>query len=73
MNRPQRPKRSSNCHPNRSARLSTHIVTEATARARCRDLLEQEHRLGSRRPKGRSLYQVVCRDNVWVGVLLWTG
>jgi hypothetical protein len=53
--------------------LTTHVVTEATARKRCRDLLEREHTLGARRAKGRSLYQVVCRDDVWVGVILWTG
>jgi len=58
---------------NRRPRLTTHVVTEATARQRCREFLEQGHRLGARRPKGRSLYQVVCRDDVWVGVILWTG
>lgn len=69
MNRP-RPLASPS---NRRSRLTTHVVTEATARQRCRDFLEQEHRLGARRPKGRSLYQVVCREEVWVGVILWTG
>jgi hypothetical protein len=49
------------------------VVTEATARQRCLELLEQEHALGARRPKVRSLYQVVCRDDAWVGVILWTG
>jgi len=58
---------------NRRTRLTTHVVTEARARKRCRDLLEREHTLGARRAKGRSLYQVVCRDEVWVGVILWTG
>lgn len=57
----------------RRSRLTTQVVTAATARKRCRDLLEQEHALGARRAKGRSLYQVVCRDDVWVGVILWTG
>lgn len=54
-------------------RLTTHVVTEAVAQERCREFLGQEHALGMRRAKGRSLYQVICRDDVWVGVILWTG
>jgi len=55
------------------ARLSTHIVSEATARTRFKELLDQEHARGDRRPKGRSLYQVICRGQEWVGLILWTG
>lgn len=36
-------------------------------------MLAAEHALGARRSKGRSLYQVVCRDGVWVGLILGTG
>ena len=54
-------------------RLSTHVITEKLARLRFNDLLDAEHSLGSRHPKGRSLYQVVCRGDEWVALLLWTG
>ena len=54
-------------------RLTTHVITEKLARQRFKDLLDAEHALGSRHPKGRSLYQVVCRGDEWVGLLLWTG
>lgn len=53
--------------------LTTRIVTEKLARQRFNDLLDAEHALGARHPKGRTLYQVVCRDDEWVGLLLWTG
>jgi len=43
------------------------------AKRRFHELLEQEHSLGDRCAKGRTLYQVVCRNNQWVGLLLWTG
>ena len=52
---------------NRRPRLASQGVTEATARERCRDLSEREHDLGARRSKGRSLYQVVCRDDMGGG------
>jgi len=52
--------------------LTTHIVSERTAQLRFRELMEEQHALGDRRPKGRSLYQVVCRGNEWVGLILWT-
>ena len=51
----------------RACGLSTHVITETTAR------LDAQHTLGSRRTKGRSLYQVVCHQNQWVGLILWTG
>jgi hypothetical protein len=54
-------------------RLTTHVITEKLARQRFNDLLDAEHTLSSRRPKGRSLYQVVCRGDEWVGLVLWTG
>ena len=54
-------------------RLTTHVITEKLARQRFNDLLDAENALGSRHPKGRSLYQVVCRGGEWVGLLLWTG
>ena len=52
--------------------LSAHVITENLARKRFGDLLEAEHGLGSRQPKGRSLYQVVCRGDRWIGLSLWT-
>jgi hypothetical protein len=58
---------------NRSLRLTTHVVTEAVARSRFKQLLEEQHRLGSRKTKGRSLYQVICREEQWLGLILWTG
>jgi hypothetical protein len=54
-------------------RLTTRVITEKLARLRFNKLLDAEHSLGSRHPKGRSLYQVVCRGEEWVGLLLWTG
>jgi hypothetical protein len=55
-------------------RLTTHIVTEKTARRRFNALLDQQHALGSRRTKGRSIYQVICdEEDRWVGLILWTG
>lgn len=53
--------------------LTTRVITEKLARLRFNALLDAEHSLGSRRPKGRSIYQVVCRGDKWVGLLLWTG
>jgi len=35
-------------------------------------LLEAEHSLAWRRPKGRALYQVICRGEEWVALVLWT-
>ena len=52
--------------------LSAHVITEKLARKRFGDLLEAEHRLGSRQPKGKTLYQVVCRAERWIGLSLWT-
>lgn len=44
------------------------------ARSRFKQLLEEQHRLGDRKAKGRSLYQVICRDDgQWAGLILWTG
>lgn len=57
----------------RAPRLTTHVVTEAVARSRFKQLLEEQHRLGSRKTKGRSLYQVICREEQWLGLILWTG
>jgi hypothetical protein len=48
------------------------VITEKLARRRFNDLLDAEHPLGSRQPKGRSLYQVICRGDEWVGLVLWT-
>ena len=50
-------------------------------RAALRPALEFGHFGGGPRPvpaplsetKGRSLYQVVCRGEEWVGLVLWTG
>lgn len=54
--------------------LSTCILTEETARRRFSHLLDEQHALGSRQPKGRSLYQVVCdQEGRWVALFLWTG
>ena len=52
--------------------ITIHIVTEDVARKRFHELLEAEHLLGSRRPKGRTLYQVACRGDQWIGLSLWT-
>ena len=57
----------------RASELSTHVITETTARLKFKALLDAQHTLGSRRTKGRSLYQVVCHQNQWVGLILWTG
>jgi hypothetical protein len=57
----------------RAARLTTHVITEAVARCRFKQLLEEQHRLGDRKTKGRSLYQVICREEQWLGLILWTG
>ncbi len=58
---------------NRAPRLTTHVVTEAVALSRFKQLLEEQHRLGRRKTKGRSLYQVICREEQWLGLILWTG
>jgi hypothetical protein len=58
---------------NRAPRLTTRVVTEAVARTRFKQLLEEQHRLGDRKTKGRSLYQVICREEQWLGLILWTG
>lgn len=57
----------------RACDLSTHVLTEKTARLKFKALLDSQHALGSRNAKGRSLYQVVCHQNEWVGLILWTG
>lgn len=55
-------------------RFRTHLITEETARQRFKTLLEQEHHLGSRQAKGRSVYQVICdEEDRWVALFLWTG
>lgn len=55
-------------------RFRTHIISEKTARQRFNALLEEEHPLGSRKAKGRSLHQVICDENDrWVALVLWTG
>ena len=51
--------------------LSVHVITEPLARKRFGDLMDAEHSLGSRPPKGKSLYQVVCRGDQWIGLSLW--
>src|SRR6266540_2958921 len=58
-----------------AAPLSALVLCEndTAARQRFQQLLDQEHPLGDRRPKGRSLYQVICRDEQWIGLILWTG
>ena len=54
--------------------LSTYILTEETARRRFDKLLDEQHALGARQPKGRSLYQVVCdEEDRWIALFLWTG
>jgi len=57
----------------KAARLTTRVITEAAARCRFHQLLEEQHRLGTRPGQGRSLYQVICRSDQWVGLILWTG
>ena len=54
------------------AALSAHVITEELAKNRFGDLLEAEHCLGSRQSKGRSLFQVICRGDQWIGLSLWT-
>lgn len=54
-------------------RLSTHVITEALARARFQSLLDAQHALGAPQSKGRRLYQVVARGQEWLGLLLWSG
>lgn len=51
-------------------RLTTHVITEKLARLRFNDLLDAEHALGSRHPNGGSLYQVVCRGDEWIALLM---
>ena len=55
------------------ATTCAHAITEKLARRRFNDLLDAEHAVGSRHPKGHSLYQVVCRGDEWVGLVLWIG
>lgn len=70
MNRPTRCATSGNSTP----RLTAHVVSEKVARSRFQQLLQEQHRLGDRHTKGRSLYQVICReDGQWLGLMLWTG
>lgn len=57
----------------RLPRLTTQVVSEEAGRSRFKQLLEKEHKLGSRPGKGRTLYQVICRDEQWMGLILWTG
>ena len=57
----------------RACELSTHVITKTTARLKFKALLDAQHALGSRSTKGRSIYQVVCHQNDWVGLILWTG
>jgi hypothetical protein len=58
----------------KASRLSTAILTEETARRRFNQALEEQHALGSRQPKGRSVYQVVCDEaGRWIALFLWTG
>ncbi len=52
--------------------FSAHVITEELAKKRFGELMEAEHRLGSRQPKGRTLYQVVCRGERWIGLSLWS-
>lgn len=52
--------------------LSVHVITEELARKRFGDLLDLEHSLGARHPKGKTLFQVVCRGDQWIGLSLWT-
>jgi len=55
-------------------RFTTHVITEAAARRRFNTLLDEEHALGSRRAKGRSVYQAICDEQGhWVALILWTG
>ena len=54
--------------------MTTCVLLEATARRRFNDLLNEQHALGARRAKGRSLYQVVCNEQgQWIALILWTG
>ncbi len=47
---------------------------EDTARRRFNALLDEEHALGFRKARGRSLYQIICDENDnWVALVLWTG
>lgn len=55
-------------------RFRTYIITEKTAQLRFKQLMEEQHHLGDRRTKGRSIYQVVCDESdQWVALFLWTG
>jgi hypothetical protein len=70
MNRPTHSATPENPTP----RLTAHVVSEKVARSRFKQLLHEQHRLGDRQAKGRSLYQVICRDDgQWLGLMLWTG
>jgi hypothetical protein len=54
--------------------LSTYVLSEETALRQFDKLLDEQHALGSRRSKGRSLYQVVCdEEDRWIALFLWTG
>ena len=65
---------SSEIRAGKAGALSTHLLTEETARRRFNQLLNEQHALGSRQPKGRSVYQVVCdQEGRWVALFLWTG
>src|ERR1044071_7228179 len=54
--------------------LTTHILLEKTAQTRFAKLLAEQHALGTRRPKGRSVYQVICDEQGgWIALVLWVG
>lgn len=66
--------KSQEVRPGKAGSLSTHILTDETARRRFNQLLEEQHALGARQPKGWSLYQVVCdEEDRWIALFLWTG
>jgi len=57
----------------RSDELSVQVVGTAAAVQQFEECLEKFHRLGSRRPKGRTLRQAILWQERWVGLVLWCG
>jgi hypothetical protein len=51
--------------------LSVAVVSEAASVERFVQCLGRFHRLGSRRPKGRTLRQAIVWRQRWVGLVLW--
>jgi hypothetical protein len=55
-----------------TSHLSSRILTDSKEIKRFDQYLDQQHELGSRRPKGRSARQVIEQEGQWVALILWS-